>query len=68
MRNTKNAAKRNSGRPLKVPSVKTLRLGVSVLAQIVAILDKGGELVFRNPDGTERRVVIPKLGLGRNKK
>ena len=48
---------------LDLPKVGTLRFGISMLAQIVRELDKGGKLVFKNPDGTEREIIIPQLGL-----
>ena len=39
--------------------LRNLRSGLSTLAEISRELDIGGTLIFRNPDGTERRVVIP---------
>ena len=52
-------------KPQSLPKVKTLRLGVKALSQIARKLDTGSTLVFKNPDGTEREVIIPKLGLGK---
>jgi hypothetical protein len=50
---------------VSMPKIESLRLGIKMLAIIAKELDKGGTLVFRNKDGTEREIKIPQLGLGR---
>jgi hypothetical protein len=58
-------ARKKVARELGLPAPGTLRLGVSVLEEITKELDKGGTISFRNPDGSTRKVKIPKGGLGR---
>lgn len=44
-----------------VKTCRDMTGNLHVMSEVARELDKGGTLVFRNPDGTEREVHIPQL-------
>jgi len=48
---------------LELSKVGTIRLAVSVLAEIAAELDSGGKIILRDENNNEREVWLPQIGL-----
>jgi len=55
-----------TAKDLDLTKTGALKFGVLLLAAIAKELDKGNKLVFKNQDGTEREIIIPQLGLGKD--
>ena len=58
------AALEDTAESLSLSKIATIRLAVAILTQITDHVRKGGRVVLRDPDGSDREIWLPQLELG----
>jgi hypothetical protein len=58
------AALEETADSLSLSKIATIRLAVAILSQITDHVRRGGRVVLRDPDGSDREIWLPQLELG----